>query len=127
GGIENVAKVSARQVSRVVHDRHTGKLLENQKEWVLETDGSNMLGVMPLSGIDGRRVVSNHPAEVAAVLGIEAARQVLLNEMRAVMSFYGLYVGYRHFSVLCDFMTQMGNVRAISRHTLNKRKTGALM
>lgn len=127
GGIENITKVSARQVKRVLHDRHTGKLLDNQKEWVLETDGSNMLGVMPLAGIDGRRVVSNHPNEVASVLGVEAARQVLLNEMRSVISFYGLYVNYRHLSLLCDFMTHLGTVRAISRHTLNKRRTGALM
>ena len=127
GGIENVTKVSARQVSTVVYDRHTGKQRKNYREWVLDTDGSNMLGVMPLAGVDGRRVLSNNPVEVALVLGVEVARQVLLNEMRAVMSFYGLYVNYRHLSLLCDFMTHFGSVRAISRHTLNKRKTGPLM
>ncbi len=127
GGIENVSKVSARQVTTVVYDRHTGNERKDCKEWVLDTDGSNMLGVMALAGIDGRRVLSNNPVEIAAVLGVEVARQVLLNEMRAVLSFYGLYVNYRHLSLLCDFMTHFGSVRAISRHTLNKRRTGPLM
>lgn len=127
GGIENVTKVSARQVTTVVYDRHTGKARDDHKEWVLDTDGTNMLGVMPLAGVDGRRVLSNNPVEVASVLGVEVARQVLLNEMRSVLSFYGLYVNYRHLSLLCDFMTHFGSVRAISRHTLNKRRTGPLM
>lgn len=127
GGIENVTKVSARQVKTVTYDRHTGDERGDYKEWVLDTDGSNMLGVMALAGIDGRRVLSNNPVECATVLGVEVARQVLLDEMRAVLQFYGLYVNYRHLSLLCDFMTHFGSVRAISRHTLNKRKTGALM
>ena len=127
GGIENVSKVSARQVNRILYDRHTGDQRDDGREWVLETDGSNMLGVIPLAGVDGRRVISNNPVEVAAILGVEVARQVLLNEIRSVLSFYGLYVIPRHLSLLCDFMTQSGAVRAISRHTLNKRGTGPLM
>lgn len=127
GGIQNIEKVHARQVKRIFYDPRTGKPKENNKEWVLETEGSSMLEVMAVAGIDGRRVMSNNPVEVAKVLGIEVARDILLEEMRAVISFYGLYVNYRHLALLCDFMTHTGTVCAISRHTLKKRNTGALM
>lgn len=44
-----------------------------------------------------------------------------------VLSFDGSYVNYRHLALLCDTMTTNGTVQAVSRHTLNRRKTGPLM
>ena len=41
------------------------------------------------------------------VLGIEAARALLLKELRAVISFDSSYVNYRHLCLLADCMTCM--------------------
>lgn len=54
--------------------------------------------------IDGTRTISNDIIEIKNVLGIEAARQSLLNEIRNVLGFYGIYINYRHLATLCDVM-----------------------
>lgn len=47
--------------------------------------------------------------------------------MNVVLSFYGLYVNYRHLALLCDVMTAKGHLMAITRHGINRQDTGALM
>jgi len=96
-------------------------------EWVLETDGSNLRKVLTVDGVDTRRTISNNCVEVLEVLGIEAARQSLLREMRHVIEFGGSSVNYRHLSLLVDLMTNRGSIMAITRHGINRADTGALM
>jgi DNA-directed RNA polymerase II subunit RPB1 len=59
-------------------------------------------------------------------LGIEAVRMSLINELRKVLNFYGIYVNYRHVSTLCDIMTQRGILTSITRHGINRVETGPL-
>ncbi len=47
----------------------------------------------------------------------------LINELRFVLSAYGIYVNYRHLSTLCDVMTQRGILTAITRHGINRVET----
>lgn len=96
-------------------------------EWVLETDGSNLRKVLTVDGVDPVRTISNNCVEVLDVLGIEAARQSLLREMRHVIEFGGSSVNYRHLSLLVDVMTNRGSIMAITRHGINRADTGALM
>ena len=44
-------------------------------------EGAELRAVMNLPGVDGRRVVCNHVAAVERVLGIEAARAVIVSEI----------------------------------------------
>ncbi|MED6117306.1 DNA-directed RNA polymerase II subunit rpb1, partial [Stylosanthes scabra] len=60
-------------------------------------------------------------------LGIEAVRRALLNELRAVISFDGSYVNYRHLAILCDTMTYPGHLISITRHGINRNDTGPMM
>ena len=53
-------------------------------------------------------------------------RASLLNELRAVLSFYGIYVNYRHLATLCDVMTHRGVLMAIQRHGIHKAESGPL-
>lgn len=61
------------------------------------------------------------------VLGIEAVRKSIEKEINTVLQFYGLYVNYRHLSLLCDVMTAKGHLMAISRNGINKQDVGPLM
>ncbi|VDC07033.1 unnamed protein product [Peniophora sp. CBMAI 1063] len=97
------------------------------KEWVLETDGVNLKQVMTIDGVDFRRTTSNSCVEIFNVLGIEAARNSILKELRSVIEFDGSYVNYRHLALLCDLMTHRGSLMAITRHGINRADTGALM
>ncbi|GKA54599.1 DNA-directed RNA polymerase II subunit 1 [Tanacetum coccineum] len=87
---------------------------------------SNMLTEMALRGIPDINKV-NHLIEVIEVLGIEAVRRSLLDELRVVISFDGSYVNYRHLAILCDTMTYRGHLMAITRHGINRNDTGPMM
>ena len=91
-----------------------------EDQWVFETEGSNLVGSMEIKGIDQTRTVSNNVIEIYEVLGIEAARQSLLNELRTVLSFDGSYVNYRHLAILVDTMTCRGSLTAMTRHGINR-------
>lgn len=99
---------------------------QQDDEWVLETDGSNLQHIMAMPGVDFTRTTSNHILEVLQCLGLEAARHTLLSEMRKVIEFDGSYVNYRHLSILCDSMTRNGHVMPITRHGINRVEASPL-
>jgi DNA-directed RNA polymerase beta' subunit len=74
-----------------------------------------LLDALGLDYIDNRRTYSNDIKEVFDVLGIEAARQVIHNELVEVMEYSGVYINYHHTSVLCDRMTSNRNMVSIFR------------
>lgn len=88
--------------------------------------GVNLLEVMCHPDVDFSRTVSNDVIEILQVLGIEAARNALLKELRGVIEFDGSYVNYRHLSSLVDSMTRRGYFMAITRHGINRDETGPL-
>ncbi|KAG4071920.1 hypothetical protein HA402_006081 [Bradysia odoriphaga] len=96
-------------------------------EWMLETDGTALLPVLNEKDVDTTRTHSNDICEIFQVLGIEAVRKSIEKEINAVLQFYGLYVNYRHLSLLCDVMTAKGHLMAISRNGINKQDVGPLM
>ena len=133
-GKTDITKVYIREATYARWDHETGWVGESgrrddkkAKEWVLDTDGTNMLGVMTHPGVDFSRVYSNDICEIVQVLGIEAARIALLQELRNVISFDGSYVNYRHLALLCDTMTCRGYLVAITRHGINRVDAGPLL
>lgn len=97
------------------------------REWILETDGSNLREVLAVDGVDTVRTSSNNCVEILQVFGIEAARNSVLRESKNVIEFDGSYVNYRHLALLCDLMTTQGHLMAITRHGINRTNQGALM
>ncbi|KAF9977602.1 DNA-directed RNA polymerase II subunit rpb1 [Actinomortierella ambigua] len=125
-GIKNISRVYMVENKDKVYIKSDGTFGKH-KEWYLETSGSNLKTVMCEGDVDASRTYSNNCGEVMTVLGIEAARQALLKELRGVIEFDGSYVNYRHLSLLCDVMTHRGHLMAITRHGINRAETGALM
>lgn len=126
-GVKDIKRVFLLEHDRVSTTADGTIKPRDQKEWVLETDGVNLKTVMCIDGVDFARTYSNSCVEVFNVLGIEAARNAILRELRNVIEFDGSYVNYRHLSLLCDLMTQRGSLMAITRHGINRADTGALM
>ena len=96
-------------------------------EWVLETDGTNLMAVLGVDYVDATRTISNDIVEVFQVLGIEGVRGSILGELRNVISFDGSYVNYRHLACLVDVMTMHGHLMAIDRHGINRVESGPLL
>lgn len=107
-------------------DKVTGKMEKTDKNWVIETDGVALKKVLAVDKVDHRLTTSNSIIEILSTLGIEAARQSLIKELRFVLDSYDIYVNYRHLSTLCDVMTNRGILTAITRHGINRIDSGAL-
>ena len=102
-GVNNITNVNPRMVKDMVVKEDSKYVRKDI--WLLDTVGSNLLDIFPLDFIDYTRTYSNDIREVYDVLGIEAARQNILNEFNEVMEASDAYVNYHHLSILCDRMT----------------------
>ncbi|KAI5191302.1 DNA-directed RNA polymerase II subunit RPB1 [Nematocida minor] len=98
-----------------------------EKEFILQTEGTGLQEVLSHPLVDPSRTISNDPLEMGRVLGVEAARTSILNEIRSVIESDGSYVNFRHLSILADIMTQRGIICGITRHGTNRGESGALM
>ena len=124
-GIPGISKVFVETVKSMKILPNGG--LKEEDETILVTEGTNLAAVMASRHVDGTRCSSNNIIEMLEVLGIEGARNVLLNEVRQILSFDGGYVNYRHISILVDTMTYRGHLMSITRSGVNRRDTGVLM
>ncbi|XP_015764049.1 PREDICTED: DNA-directed RNA polymerase III subunit RPC1-like [Acropora digitifera] len=80
-----------------------------------------------LLGVKGTATTSNNTAEVERVLGIEAARSTIMNEINMTMKSHGMSIDARHVMLLADLMTYKGEVLGITRFGLAKMKESVLM
>ena len=71
-------------------------------------EGYGLTQVMRTPGIDYRYTTTNHILETQQVLGIEAARQTIINEIKYTMGSYGIHIDERHSQLLADEMTFKG-------------------
>jgi DNA-directed RNA polymerase II subunit RPB1 len=123
-GVKGIKKVILRQMKdNLVELNGTFK---KQDIWVLDTMGSNLLSILSLDYIDNVRTFSNDIQEIYNVLGIEAARQSIYNELVDVIEFDGTYINYHNFSVLVDRMTYSYKLISIFRHGINNDNIGPI-
>jgi DNA-directed RNA polymerase subunit A' len=101
-------------------------VFKEKEGYVIRTEGSNLKEVLEVPGVDWRRVKTNDIYEIQEVLGIEAARNAIVEEARQVMEDQGLDVDIRHLLLLADMMTVSGSVRQIGRHGVVKLKSSVL-
>ncbi len=110
-GIKNIGKVIIRR---------------DDKEWIIHTEGSNLKEILDMDGIDHVRTTTNNIHEIGEVLGIEAARQSIINEAQNTLSEQGLSVDVRHIMLVADIMTSEGHVKSIGRHGISGEKSSVL-
>jgi DNA-directed RNA polymerase subunit A" len=101
-------------------------ITEERGEWVIRTDGSNLPKVLEVYGVDATRTITNNIHEIARTLGIEAARNALINEAKNVLDEQGLDVDIRHVMLVADMMTFTGEVQQIGRHGVSGKKASVL-
>ena len=124
-GIDKLTRVFMNKTDKKGFDSD-GNLLKDQKEWMLQTDGSNLLDILGLQEIDSRRTESNHIYEIYNTLGIEATRIAIIKELTNVIT-AKTYVNYRHMTLLTDRMTHRGTLMPITKLGMNKIETGPLL
>lgn len=95
-------------------------------EYVIRTYGSNLKEIMKIPEVDYTKVYTNDIYEVEKVLGIEAARNVILREISEIFRQQGLDVDIRHFMLLADVLTWYGEYMGVTRYGLHAEKYSTL-
>ena len=125
-----------------IKDKDDARGKKGDKELLVE--GYGLQKVMTTQGIVGELTTSNHVIETAQVLGIEAARRTIVNEIQYTMASHGMSIDPRHVMLLGDVMTykaslpsflprwfadslRQGEVLGITRFGVAKMKDSVLM
>ncbi|MDH3501647.1 MAG: DNA-directed RNA polymerase subunit A' [Nitrosopumilus sp.] len=101
-------------------------LVQKDDEWVIQTTGSNIARVLEVKGIDKKNVRTNNVFEIAGTLGIEAARNALINELNNTLEDQGLEVDDRYIMLVSDLMCSRGYMQQIGRHGIAGTKDSVL-
>ena len=96
------------------------------EEFMIMTAGSNLKSVYKMAGVDKTRTSTNNVYEVEELLGIEAARKSIINEILKVLNAQGISIDTRHIMLVADAMCMSGSVLGISRYGIVKEKPSVL-
>ena len=115
-GIEDISRVVIRKEE-----------LDDGEEFVLYTEGSAFGDVLRIEGVDASRSTCNNIHEINEELGIEAAREAIINETIDTLREQGLDdVNVRHLMLVADIMTNEGTIESIGRHGISGSKDSVL-
>ncbi|OAQ53350.1 DNA-directed RNA polymerase subunit A'' [Natrinema mahii] len=113
------------EISRVVIRRE--ELDNGNEEFVLYTEGSAFGDVLEIEGVDASRTTCNNIHEIHRNLGIEAAREAIIEETNNTLAEQGLDdVNVRHLMLVADIMTNRGEIESIGRHGISGSKESVL-
>ena len=121
---ESIKALTLRGVKGI--ERAIVRKSRDNTEWVIYTQGSNLADILDIEEVDGARTRTNNIIEIANVLGIEAARNAIIEEALNTLQQQGLNVDIRHIMLVADTMTFNGNVEAIGRHGIAGAKESVL-
>ena len=101
-------------------------IVKKGDEYVIQTTGSNLSKVLEVQGLDKNNVRTNNVSEIAETLGIEAARNALINELSTTLEDAGLEVDQRYLMLVSDLMCHRGYMQQIGRHGIAGTKDSVL-
>ena len=123
-GVKGLSKVLLRKITDSVIK--VDSAYTKKETWVLDTTGTNLITALSLDYIDVTRTISNDIQEIYSVLGIEAARVAIFNELSEVLEFDNTYINYHHLIMLADRMTASAKMVSIFRHGINNDDIGPI-
>ena len=115
-GIEEVERVVIRKEE-----------IDGEERFVLYTEGSAFGDVLEIEGVDASRTTCNNIHEIYRNLGVEAARETIIDETKNTLEEQGLDdVNVRHLMLVADIMTNNGEIESIGRHGISGSKDSVL-
>jgi DNA-directed RNA polymerase subunit A" len=100
--------------------------VKRKEEWLIITSGTNMKDILKMEEADTARTITNDIYEVEKHLGIEAARQAIINEIFRVIEDQGLNIDIRHIMLAADTMCMTGEIKGITRYGIVGEKVSVL-
>ena len=123
-GVKDIKKVLLRKITDNFEE--IDGIYKKKDVWVLDTVGTNLLELLGMDFVDSKNTITNDIIEIYKVLGVEAARQCIFNELSEVIEFDGGYINYHHLSMLVDRMTCNDKMVSIFRHGINNDDIGPI-
>ncbi len=100
--------------------------VKRDNSFIILTSGTNLKEVLQLKDVDPVRTISNDIHEIYKVLGIEAARQAIIDEVYRVIEAQGLNINIRHVMLVADIMCAGGTIKGITRYGVVSEKSSVL-
>ena len=131
-GIKNITNIVMSEINGyeeekknkdMIHKTKTNNKLVPIKEWILETDGTNLIDILALEYVDTTRTKCNDIIEIFEIFGIEATRNILIEQLDEV---FEEYINSRHIDLLVDMMTSTGHLISINSQGVNAEDIGPL-
>lgn len=86
-------------------------------EFIIYTEGTALAKVLKVEGVNPTRTTTNDIHEIEEVLGVEAARNAIVEELRTTLEEAGVSdVDIRHLMLISDVMTVDGEIKSIGRY-----------
>ena len=101
-------------------------VVKREDHYVILTAGSNLEDIFSIKGVDKTKTTTNDIHEIFKVLGVEAARQSVINEIRKTIEAQGLDIDIRHLKLVADAMTSIGVVSGSTRMGIISQKSSVL-
>ncbi|MFA5953442.1 MAG: DNA-directed RNA polymerase subunit A' [Candidatus Pacearchaeota archaeon] len=95
-------------------------------DFLIITLGTNLKDVTKLKEVNAEKTISNDLHEVAGIFGVEVARQLIINEIKEVIDNQGLDINERHLKLVADSMTNVGEVKGVTRMGIIAQKSSIL-
>jgi DNA-directed RNA polymerase subunit A" len=99
---------------------------QDDGEWRLQTAGTALRKTLKIEEVDEDRTISNDLFEIHSVLGVEALRQTIVEEINETLSAQGIGVDDRHIMLLADMMTMEGELNGTTRYGIMGEKDSIL-
>ena len=101
-------------------------IVKRDSKYVIMTLGTNLKDIIGLKEVDKDKLISNDFYEVADMFGIEAARQLIVDEIKQVLNTQGLDINIRHLKLAADTITTNGQVKGVTRMGIIAQKGSIL-
>jgi DNA-directed RNA polymerase II subunit RPB1 len=107
------------KIIRGVDGADVVQVLDEGDRFKIQTSLTDLRQIWAL-GIAQNSIETNDVHSVFEILGVEAARKKLIDEINNILAFYGLYVNARHILVIVDWMTFPGKLIPLTRHGIKE-------
>jgi len=92
----------------------------------ISINGGDLSKIVNLSYIDFSSILCNDINKIYQVLGIEATRNIIINEIEKTFASNTIFTDLRHLTLLADVITHQGELMGITRYGLPKMKSSTL-
>jgi len=101
-------------------------VIKEGDDWTIQTTGANLKKILALDWVDISKTTTNDVFQIYETLGIEAARNIIIQEAKKTLDEQGLDVDLRHIILLADMMTFDGTIKDIGRYGVSGKKASVL-